>query len=108
MACRCGHAKLAHHFSKEGCAVEGCECEKYKAITNLPRRKVCDMCEGTKESPIRGGLSGEIGCHCPKCKGTGWEVPPVIIEDAIESTVEVTDEWNPLDGRTITVEEIEK
>ena len=39
MACRCGHAKLAHHFSKEGCAVEYCECEKYRAIINLPGEK---------------------------------------------------------------------
>ena len=39
MACKCGHYCLAHHFSKEGCAVEDCECEKYQAVTDLPGRK---------------------------------------------------------------------
>ena len=39
MACRCGHAKLAHNYSKDECAVEGCECEKYRDITDLPGKK---------------------------------------------------------------------
>ena len=39
MACWCGHAKLAHHFSEHECAVEDCECEKYRDITDLPGEK---------------------------------------------------------------------
>ena len=48
--------------------------------------KVCDMCLGTKESPVRGGLSGEFGYSCPICNGTG--MIPVTIEDAIKKCQE--------------------
>ncbi len=49
MACRCGHAKLAHNYSKDECAVEGCECEKYQAIIDLPGEKEIDSQDGVNE-----------------------------------------------------------
>ena len=38
-ACWCGHAKLAHNYSKDECAVEDCECLEYRSVTDLPGEK---------------------------------------------------------------------
>ena len=85
--------KIAKHFHKiwyeignelvqhyDSLSVEGKDFYRKKADEilhiQLSEGKVCDMCDGTKESPIRGGLSGEFGYSCPNNRsGFGYSFP---------------------------------
>ena len=84
--------KVEQRISNYLILFEGKELTRKQTIAKILRipiseGKVCDMCDGTKESPIRGGLSGEIGCRCPNCKGTG-KLPDRDIEYVIKKCQE--------------------
>ena len=66
---------------------EGKELTKKQAITKIThipisKGEVCDECEGEGETSW--GELNTIGSDCDACKGSGWEIPPVTIEDVIK------------------------